>query len=62
MHAITDAVDVLGDLPAWRLAPGRWEQVGQALDALDAAHWCRRPACLARPADPRCHAPIEAAL
>jgi hypothetical protein len=37
MHAITDAVDVLGDLPAWRLAPGRWEQVEQTLDALGAA-------------------------
>jgi len=30
----TDALDALGDLLHWRLAPQRWERVGQILEAL----------------------------
>jgi hypothetical protein len=34
---LSDALDVLGDLPQWRLPAPRWEQVGPILDRIERA-------------------------
>jgi len=36
-ETVTDALDVLAELPYWRLAPSRWEHVAGLVDRLAAA-------------------------